>query len=171
MSKELTKEEILESYNKIEDYYKGAGITLEDAEFAMQEYSDQNTKPLIEEIAKLKAEYKSFAENVNNYFNGGCGTIEEMINKVNSVNSDLTIKGDINYGLIIDGKPVIVKTFKEEANEVVELHQMFGFTEFATLKYIRRNNMWCHKHASQTDKNNWITTSELYEIFKTRNNK
>lgn len=45
-------------------------------------------------------------------------------------------------------------------NEAVELYKMFEFTDFVILKYIRRNSMYCHKHASQTDKNNWITINQ-----------
>jgi len=48
----MDKETILEKYDKITDYHMGAGITLEDAKFAIQEYADQQTKHLTEQLEK-----------------------------------------------------------------------------------------------------------------------
>lgn len=57
-----SREEILGKYDKIEDYHMGCGVTLEDAEFAMQEYSDQQNKALIDEIELLKGELQKYKD-------------------------------------------------------------------------------------------------------------
>lgn len=63
--KELTKEEVLDKNVSIDcndlQYY-GSGIYQ-----AMQEYSDQNTKQLIDEIAELKLQNKNLLDTIKDY--------------------------------------------------------------------------------------------------------
>lgn len=50
----MTKEEILEQFDKIEDYHVGAGYTIEDCKIAMQEYAYQQTKEIQERVEELE---------------------------------------------------------------------------------------------------------------------
>ena len=40
---------------------------------------------LLNLLIELRAEVAEFATNVNRYYNGGCGTPEELIEKINQV--------------------------------------------------------------------------------------
>ena len=61
----------------------------------------------------------------------------------------------------IDGYIQNVESYEEQANE-----QMFDFLEWAAYNYIRLNGVGCHKYAPQTNKDCWITTDKLFEVFK-----
>jgi hypothetical protein len=46
-----------------------------------------------------------------------------------------------------------------------ENNKMFLFAEWAAYNYVRLNGVWVHKYASQTNKDFWLTTEKLYEIY------
>jgi hypothetical protein len=39
------------------------------------------------------------------------------------------------------------------------------FAEWTAFRYVRLHGCWVHKYASQTDKSNYLTTSELIQEF------
>ena len=43
------------------------------------------TRECVSVIAEQSEQLKAFAEKVNNYYNGGCGTVDELIDKMNSL--------------------------------------------------------------------------------------
>ena len=102
----------------------------------LKEYSDQNTKPLIDEIAELKKE----VSNCNRMI----GHLEEI-----SINKQAEIAK--------------LKASKSEANEAVE------FAEWIRQKTFFDSDNGYVKWQTFSKRN--LTTTELYEIFKTRNNK
>lgn len=62
-----------------------------------------------------------------------------------------------------------VNTFEsgEPNNDVISaMNDVVMFMEWAAYNYIRLNDFWVHKYASQTDKDFWLTTDKLYFIYK-----
>lgn len=48
----------------------------------------------------------------------------------------------------------------------ISIESCFEFTEWVGLHYLRMNKVWCHKFRDQRDKENWITTEELYKYWE-----
>lgn len=44
--------------------------------------------------------------------------------------------------------------------------EFFEFTEWVGKYYLRMERVWCGKFRNQTDKENWVTTEELYKRWK-----
>ena len=44
--------------------------------------------------------------------------------------------------------------------------EMVEFAEYCAQLHIRLNYVWCHKYGDQTDKRNYIETSELLTKFR-----
>ena len=146
--KELTKEEILSKrigtygFTKLE--LSKPIICPIEALDAMQEYSDQNTKPLIDEIAELRKEVE--------YQKSGYVTLKEYLKTDDILGAIAKLKSEL-------------KASKSEANEVVE------FAEWCGNKYVKLHSAWVSRCVYKTDSKLYHTTTELYEIFKTLNNK
>lgn len=58
---------------------------------------------------------------------------------------------------------------KESEQQDVLFTMLFEFAEWAALNYVRLNGVWCHKYAPQTNKDCWITTDKLFEVYKYKN--
>lgn len=79
--KTYTFENVLNSNIRIKikaNYYTQAMDLLLSATRHIEDYK------LIDEPIVNSKELMVFAEKVNNYYNGGCGTVDELINKINT---------------------------------------------------------------------------------------
>jgi len=57
----------------------------------------------------------------------------------------------------------------EPNNDVINaMDDVVMFMEWAAYNYIRLNNAWVHKYASQTNKDFWLSTDKLYELYKSK---
>lgn len=149
MSKELTKEEILSArigtygFTKLE--LSKPIICPIEALDAMQEYSDQNTKPFINEIAELRKEVE--------YQKSGYITLKEYLKTDDILGAITKLKSEL-------------KASKSEANEAVEFAEWCAASEYVLTDF--DNKKWLHFNDIEKPMK---TTTELYETFKTRNNK
>ena len=135
MSKELTKEEILSKrigtygFTKLE--LSKPIICPIEALDAMQEYSDQNTKPLVDEIAELRKEVE--------YQKSGYITLKEYLKTDDILGAIMKLKSEL-------------KASKSEANEALQK----SHDELLKIAkhYIKNHDYWVIANADKLTRNN-----------------
>jgi len=133
MSKELTIVEVLAKHVKMEPKTLWGERTIwsKDAVKAMQEYSDQNTKPLIDEIAELRKEVE--------YQKSGYVTLKEYLKTDDILGAITKLKSEL-------------KASKSEANEALQK----SHDELLKIAkhYIKNHDYWVIANADKLTRNN-----------------
>jgi hypothetical protein len=80
---ELVRQEAPQARVKVDSLMVTHYFTMEELLSICNKYAD--FKCALQDVLGQSEQLKAFAEKVNNYYNGGCGTAEELIDKMNSL--------------------------------------------------------------------------------------
>lgn len=141
-------------------------------EALIKEYSDQNTKPLIDEIAELKNQVSNcnrmigHLEEISINKQTEIAELRKALNQIQDYQMDFVeLARTTTVYKIAESALNKLKASKQEANEAVEFAEWLS----ANCEITILENKWIY--FSGIEGGETKLTTELYEIFKTRNNK